>query len=167
MAEMCLLWQNDLQQQQVSGAISNEYLPYSFQHPRVCLGLCSLVQDNLYAQLGGKLFLISHINWLPYEKSVSSFCCIKCFHLLSDTYPPLVFPTMHMLVEAVNLHVISSSWDLQFLSCLSESTRSKSAVLNINANMKEGGMRNIMCNGTKATKTGKLFYDTIKVSYLE
>ena len=72
---------------------------------------------------------------------------------------------MHMLVEAVNLHVISSSWDLQFLSCLSESTRSKSAVLNINAtNMKEGGMRNIMCNGTKATKTGKLFYDTIKVS---
>ena len=73
---------------------------------------------------------------------------------------------MHMLVEAVNLHVISSSWDLQFLSCLSESTRSKSAVLNINANMKEGGMRNIMCNGTKATKTGKLFYDTIKVSHL-
>ena len=55
MAEMCLLWQNDLQQQQVSGAISNEYLPYAFQHPRVCLGLCSLVQDNLYAQLGGKL----------------------------------------------------------------------------------------------------------------
>ena len=65
MAEMCLLWQNDLQQQQVSGAISNEYLPYAFQHPRVCLGLCSLVQDNLYAQLGGKLFLISHTNWLP------------------------------------------------------------------------------------------------------
>ena len=32
--------------------------------------------------------------------------------------------------------------------------------------MKEGGMRNIMCNGTKATKTGKLFYDTIKVKYL-
>ena len=91
---------------------------------------------------------------------------MKCLHLLSDTYPPLVFPTMHMLVEAVNLHVISSSWDLQFLSCLSESTRSKSAVLNINASMKEGGMRNIMCNGTKATKTGKLFYDTIKVSYL-
>ena len=92
---------------------------------------------------------------------------MKCLHLLSDTYPPLVFPTMHMLVEAVNLHVISSSWDLQFLSCLSESTRSKSAVLNINANMKEGGMRNIMCNGTKATKTGKLFYDTIKVSYFD
>ena len=98
------------------------------------------------------------------KKKCIKICCIKCFHLLLDTYPPLVFPTMHMLVEAVNLHVISSSWDLQFLSCLSESTRSKSAVLNINANMKEGGMRNIMCNGTKATKTGKLFYDTIKVS---
>ena len=54
MAEMCLLWQNDLQQEQISGTVSNEYLPYAFQHPRVCLGLCSLVQDNLYAQLGGK-----------------------------------------------------------------------------------------------------------------
>ena len=113
------------------------------------------------------IILILHINILPFKKKCMKICCIKCLHLLSDTYPPLVFPTMHMLVEAVNLHVISSSWDLQFLSCLSESTRSKSAVLNINANMKEGGMRNIMCNGTKATKTGKLFYDTIKVSYLD
>ena len=56
MAEMCLLWQNDLQQEQVvSSAVSNEYLPYAFQHPRVCLGLCGLIQDNLYAQIGGKL----------------------------------------------------------------------------------------------------------------
>ena len=93
-----------------------------------------------------------------------SLWCYIVFTIL-DAYPPLIFPSMHMLVEAVNLHVISSSWDLQFLSCLSESTRPKSAVLNINANMKEGGMRNIMCNGTKATKTGKLFYDTIKVNY--
>ena len=81
----------------------------------------------------------------------------------ADAYPPLIFPSMHMLVEAVNLHVISSTWDIQFLSCLSETTRSKSAVLNVNASTKDGSMRNIMCNGTKATKTGKLFYDTIKV----
>lgn len=71
---------------------------------------------------------------------------------------------MHMLVEAINLHVITSSWDLQFLSCLSESTRLKSAIINVAANMKEGGMRQIMCNGIKATRTGTLFYDTIKVN---
>ena len=86
------------------------------------------------------------------------------FFSISDTYPPLVFPSMHMLVEAINLHVITSSWDLQFLSCLSESTRLKSAIINVAANMKEGGMRQIMCNGIKATRTGTLFYDTIKVN---
>ena len=86
------------------------------------------------------------------------------FFSTSDTYPPLVFPSMHMLVEAINLHVITSSWDLQFLSCLSESTRLKSAIINVAANMKEGGMRQIMCNGIKATRTGTLFYDTIKVN---
>ena len=88
------------------------------------------------------------------------------FFSILDAYSPLIFPSMHMLVEAINVHVISSSWDLQFLSCLSESTRTKSAVITVSPNMKEGGMRNIMCNGTKATKTGKLFYDTIKVEYL-
>ena len=69
---------------------------------------------------------------------------------------------MHMLVESISLHVISSSWDLQFLSCLAESTRSKSAVINVNPNMKDG-IQTIMGSGTRATKTGKLFYDTIKV----
>ena len=166
MAEMCVLWQNDLQQEQVvSSAVSNEYLPYAFQHPRVCLGLCALIQDNLYAQIGGKLyhFIFSFCSHLNINDEVNIFLIYYVCKFFSDAYPPLIFPSMHMLVEAMNLHVISSSWDLQFLSCLSESTRPKSAVLNINANMKEGGMRNIMCNGTKATKTGKLFYDTIKV----
>ena len=70
---------------------------------------------------------------------------------------------MHMLVESISLHVISSSWDLQFLSCLAESTRSKSAVIQVNPNMKDG-IQTIMGSGTRATKTGKLFYDTIKVN---
>ena len=56
MIELCLLWQNDLQQdhQLISSGLSNEYLPYALQHPRICLGLCSLIQENLYAQLGGE-----------------------------------------------------------------------------------------------------------------
>ena len=69
---------------------------------------------------------------------------------------------MHMLCEALNLHVIALSWDLQFLSCLAESTRSKSAVIAVTTNMKDG-IQNVMGSGTRATKTGKLFYDTIKV----
>ena len=72
---------------------------------------------------------------------------------------------MHILVESINLHVISSSWDLQFLSCLAESTRSKSAVITVNPNTTDG-IQTIMGSGTRATKTGKLFYDTIKVTML-
>ena len=75
MAEMCILWQNDLQQEQVvSSAVSNEYLPYAFQHPRVCLGLCGLIQDNLYAQIGGKLYLYYSI-----LSFCSNFITLKAF----------------------------------------------------------------------------------------
>ena len=56
MAETSLLWQNDLQQE--NNAVGNEYLPYAFQHPRVCVGVAGLIQDNLYAQIGGKLMFI-------------------------------------------------------------------------------------------------------------
>ena len=66
---------------------------------------------------------------------------------------------MHLLVEALNLHVISSSWDLQFMSCLAESTRPKSFTMDVTAMQRDG----VLKNGEKVTKTGKLFYDTIKV----
>ena len=68
---------------------------------------------------------------------------------------------MHLLVEALNLHVISSSWDLQFMSCLAESTRPKSFTMDVTAIQQRDG---VLKNGEKVTKTGKLFYDTIKVS---
>jgi hypothetical protein len=58
------------------------------------------------------------------------------------------------LVESLNLHVISSSWDLQFLNCLSESVKAKTVAVNVD------GMR----SGKQASKTGKRFYDTLKVN---
>ena len=59
MAEISLLWQNDLQQENNAGTnVGNEYLPYAFQHPRVCVGVAGLIQDNLYAQIGGNLMFI-------------------------------------------------------------------------------------------------------------
>ena len=73
---------------------------------------------------------------------------------VSEGYPALVFPTMHLLAESWNLHVISTAWDLQFLKCLAESTQHKSAVVEVSD----------MRSGDKATKTGKLFYETLKVS---
>ena len=68
---------------------------------------------------------------------------------------------MHLLVEALNLHVISASWDLQFMSCLAESTRPKSFTIDVTDLQNKG--ENILKSGQKVTKTGKLFYDTIKV----
>ena len=61
---------------------------------------------------------------------------------------------MHLLAESLNLHVITTAWDLQFLKCLAESTTHKSTVVEV-AEMR---------SGDKATRTGKLFYDTLKVS---
>ena len=65
-----------------------------------------------------------------------------------------MFPSIHVLVENLDLHVITASWDLQFLACLSESTRAKTTAIDVQ------GMK----NGSQASMTGKLFYDTLKVS---
>ena len=70
-----------------------------------------------------------------------------------DGYAPVVYPWMQLLVEGLNLHAVASSWDIQFLNCLSESSRQKNVVVEVS------GMR----SGTVASKTGKLFYDTLKV----
>ena len=72
----------------------------------------------------------------------------------SEGYPPLVFPTMQLMVEALNLHVISVAWDLQYLTCLAESSRTKIKPMNVTD----------MNSGTMVTKPGKLFYDTLLVS---
>ena len=48
--------------------------------------------------------------------------------------------------------MIATSWDLQFLNCLAESTRPKSAIIDVED----------MKSGTVASKTGSFFYDTLK-----
>ena len=61
---------------------------------------------------------------------------------------------MHLLVEALNLHVIGVSWDIQYLTCLAESSRTKLRPVEVED----------MNSGTTVSQPGKLFYDTLKVS---
>lgn len=72
----------------------------------------------------------------------------------TEGYPPLVFPTMHLMVEALSMHVITVSWDLQYLTCLAETSRSKLKVVE---------MPN-MISGATVSQPGILFYETLKVS---
>ena len=51
------------------------------------------------------------------------------YFAFSDGYPPVVFPCMQVMVETLNLHVVASSWDVQILGCLSESSRTKTAAI--------------------------------------
>ena len=74
--------------------------------------------------------------------------------VFSEGYSPLVFPTMHLMVEALNLHVIAVSWDLQYLTCLAESSRARIKTIEVTN----------MVSGTTVTKPGKLFYDTLTVN---
>ena len=63
---------------------------------------------------------------------------------------------MHLMVEALNLHVIAVSWDLQYLTCLAESSRARIKTIEVTN----------MVSGTTVTKPGKLFYDTLTVNIL-
>jgi len=46
---------------------------------------------------------------------------------MGESYPSLVLPAVHIIVETLNLHVIASSWDLQMVRCLAVSSRSKTS----------------------------------------
>ena len=91
-------------------------------------------------------------HWLLYYK-IPTLILIPYF---SEGYPPLVFPTMQLMVEALNLHVISVTWDLQYLTCLAESSRTKIKPLEVTD----------MISGTQVSKPGRLFYDTLLVSFI-
>ena len=75
------------------------------------------------------------------------------YDIFTEGYPPLVFPTMHLMVEALNMHVITVSWDLQYLTCLAESSRAKLKAIEVTE----------MNSGTTVSQPGNLFYDTLKV----
>ena len=59
-----MLWQNvgELAQQSVLWYDLPGYvhLPFALQHPRVCLGLANIIQDNMYSQPGGNYIYPSH-----------------------------------------------------------------------------------------------------------
>ena len=54
-----MLWQNvgELVQQSVLWYDLPGYvhLPFALQHPRICLGLSNVLNDNMYSQFGGKV----------------------------------------------------------------------------------------------------------------
>ena len=64
---------------------------------------------------------------------------------------------MQLMVEALNLHVIAVAWDLQYLTCLAEASRTKIKPLEVTD----------MISGTMVTRPGKLFYDTLKVHIMQ
>ncbi len=45
------------------------HLPFALQHPQVTLGLSNIIQDTMYAQLGGKA-----LECLMSKKYVTLFC---------------------------------------------------------------------------------------------
>jgi hypothetical protein len=67
---------------------------------------------TVFTVLDGFAIFYQFLSFLPVSTSRSFVANF------SDGYPSLVFPTMHLLAESLNLHVISTAWDLQFLRCL-------------------------------------------------
>ena len=62
-----MLWQNvgELAQQSVLWYDLPGYihLPYALQHPRICLGLANIIQDNMYSQpTGNKIIRFYHLD---------------------------------------------------------------------------------------------------------
>ena len=70
---------------------------------------------------------------------------------LGDSYPSLVLPAVHLIIETLNIHVISTAWDTQMIRCHAHAVRSKT-------------QRIILECGSHASTTGKLFYETVNVS---
>ena len=60
------------------------------------------------------------------------------------------------MVESLNMHVITVSWDLQYLTCLAESSRAKLKAVDVTD----------MNSGTSVSQPGNLFYDTLKVKII-
>ena len=106
----------------------------------------------LYLQNKSTLIIISSM--INLESMIRIYLWISS---LSEGYPPLVFPTMQLMVEALNLHVIAVAWDLQYLTCLAEASRTKIKPLEVTD----------MISGTMVTRPGKLFYDTLKVRIMQ
>ena len=70
---------------------------------------------------------------------------------LGDSYPSLVLPAIHIVIETLNIHVISAAWDVQMIRCQAHAVRSKT-------------QRIILECGSHASTTGKLFTETVNVS---
>ena len=72
---------------------------------------------------------------------------------LGDSYPSLVLPAVHIIIETLNIHVISAAWDILMTRCLAQSVRPKT-------------QRIILDCGSHASTTGKLFAETVNVGFL-
>ena len=92
-----MLWQNvgELVQQSVlwydlPGFV---HLPFALQHPRICLGLSNVINDNMYNQFGGlyKIFYQIIRSYLDVKKSLMmdfwqklQIKCSSTHHIIAD-----------------------------------------------------------------------------------
>ena len=72
---------------------------------------------------------------------------------LGDSYPSLVLPAVHIIIETLNIHVISAAWDIMMIRCLAQAVRPKT-------------QRIILDCGAHSSTTGKLFAETVNVGFL-
>ena len=97
-----MLWQNvgELVQQSVLWYDLPGYvhLPFALQHPRICLGLSNVLNDNMYSQFGGKLLRIYHIKkFVKLHGNVflmSMIMNINSVVIISFQLKLLIFPTL-------------------------------------------------------------------------
>ena len=50
------------------------------------------------------------------SSNIYSYLHISTQAQLGDSYPCLVLPALHIIIETLNLHVISAAWDVQVSS---------------------------------------------------
>ena len=59
------------------------------------------ISSNIYLYLSTHIYTYLHISTQAQ---------------LGDSYPCLVLPALHIIIETLNLHVISAAWDVQVSS---------------------------------------------------
>ena len=55
------------------------------------------------------------VTW-PHYLHIYTYLHISTQAQLGDSYPCLVLPALHIIIETLNLHVISAAWDVQVSS---------------------------------------------------
>ena len=63
--------------------------------------MANLLKEHVQVNISSNIYLYLHISTQAQ---------------LGDSYPCLVLPALHIIIETLNLHVISAAWDVQVSS---------------------------------------------------